>query len=276
MTDTLPDYKNIDYRGFAFVIHNVHGMLLLHCTRKPKKGPHYQLPGGHIDDFEFEYAADKSNSNSPNRLNDVLLEAAKMGTARELFEETGMDVRGQLERLDPVPLYGGNLKGKGGRGLMNMLDNKLYFSLNVTDDDFLRYQEGLKQPNDEHGNHLSLKISHEHSGYIFVNDPMQSIEKIVKHSGGTGSRALRMSMTRSHLNSNDSGKGNGNGSGNGNGNGSHASKTQVNAKKSNVPNGTRSSDPYNSSNGNGNTHTVDLFPPHRRSEGLFSCFQNCC
>ena len=50
----IPDYKHIDYRGFVFVVHEKHGLLLLHCTRKPKKGPHYQLPGGHVDDFEFE------------------------------------------------------------------------------------------------------------------------------------------------------------------------------------------------------------------------------
>ena len=231
------------------------------CTvhENQRKDPTTNSQVGHIDNFEFEYAADKcSHSNSPNRLNDVLLEAAKMGTARELFEETGIDVRGQLERLDPAPLYdGGNLKG----GPMNMLDRKLYFSLNVTDDDFLRGQEGLTHPNDEHGKHLALKISHEHSGYIFVNDPMQSIEMIVKHSGGTGARALRMSMTRGH------------GDSNGSGNGSHVPKTKVNA---NTQNGTRSSDLYNSSNGKGNTHIVDLLPPHRRREGLFSCFQNCC
>ena len=82
MTD-IPDYKRIDYRGFAFVVHPQHGMLLLHCTRKPKKGPHFQLPGGHIDNFEFEIAKEKSNQGS-----DILIEAAKMGTARELYEET--------------------------------------------------------------------------------------------------------------------------------------------------------------------------------------------
>jgi hypothetical protein len=27
--------------------------MMLHCTRKNKKPPHYQLAGGHIDEFEF-------------------------------------------------------------------------------------------------------------------------------------------------------------------------------------------------------------------------------
>lgn len=55
MASTI-DYRNIDYRGFIFVVHESYGLMLLHCTRKPKKGPHFQLPGGHIDDFEFEAA----------------------------------------------------------------------------------------------------------------------------------------------------------------------------------------------------------------------------
>lgn len=42
-----------DYRGFLFVVHETHGLMLLHCTRKKNKGPHFQLPGGHIDENEF-------------------------------------------------------------------------------------------------------------------------------------------------------------------------------------------------------------------------------
>jgi len=45
-----------DYRAFIFAILDDWGMLLLHCTRKPKKGPHYQLPGGHVDAEEFHSA----------------------------------------------------------------------------------------------------------------------------------------------------------------------------------------------------------------------------
>lgn len=78
----MPNYKKIDYRGFIFVVHKEYGMLLLHCTRKPKKGPHYQLPGGHIDEFEFEYAAETLGPAAYE--NDILLEACKMGAAREL------------------------------------------------------------------------------------------------------------------------------------------------------------------------------------------------
>ena len=148
----MPDYHKIDYRGFAFVIHNTHGMLLLHCTRKPKKGPHFQLPGGHIDAYEFQYAAEKCGTGASTR--EVLLEAAKMGTARELFEETGMDLRGQLDRFDPTPLWTGS---DSDSQLNCMMEHKCYFTVNVTDDDFpIGNGEGFMHPNDENGHYLTV------------------------------------------------------------------------------------------------------------------------
>ena len=39
-----------------------------------------------------------------------------------------------------------------------------------------------------------MKLSAEHSGYIFEKEPIESIEKLKKHSGGVGSRAIRMTM----------------------------------------------------------------------------------
>jgi 8-oxo-dGTP pyrophosphatase MutT (NUDIX family) len=50
---TVPGYPTTDYRGFLFVVHENHGLMLLYCTRKKKKGAHWQLPGGHIDQEEF-------------------------------------------------------------------------------------------------------------------------------------------------------------------------------------------------------------------------------
>ena len=50
------DYENNDYRGFCFLIHPKHGLLMLQCSKnkKNKPSPHFQVPGGHVDDFEFE------------------------------------------------------------------------------------------------------------------------------------------------------------------------------------------------------------------------------
>ena len=51
--EVLVDYKQTDYRGFLFVVHDNHGLMLLQCTRKKQKGNHYQVPGGHVDEHEF-------------------------------------------------------------------------------------------------------------------------------------------------------------------------------------------------------------------------------
>ena len=58
MSKILVDYANMDWRGFLFVVHEAHGLMLLHCTRKPQKGPHWQLPGGHIDEKDFVQAGE--------------------------------------------------------------------------------------------------------------------------------------------------------------------------------------------------------------------------
>lgn len=192
----LVDYKNNDYRGFVFVVHENHGMMLLHCTRKRKKGPHFQLPGGHVDEHEFVSAA-QGGGNAKTQL----MEAARAGAARELFEETGMDVRASLERLQPAPLR--REGAQSDKELDCELKKRLYFFLSVTDDDFwikdkhdassiLRLK--LVPPMNQHGSQLMLKLSVEHSGFVFEKDPNKSATLLEKHSGGHGSRALRMAM----------------------------------------------------------------------------------
>ncbi len=51
--NTTFNFSKTDYRAFLFVFHEDFGLLLLHCTRKRKKGPHFQIPGGHVDEAEF-------------------------------------------------------------------------------------------------------------------------------------------------------------------------------------------------------------------------------
>ena len=81
-------------------------------------------------------------------------------------------MRGQLERLAPVILKDSIQSGNGKIDLENMLDGKIYFNLNVTDEDFLTdgekaenegesngVQSGIIGPMDANGKHLKLKIS---------------------------------------------------------------------------------------------------------------------
>ena len=114
-------------------VHPDHGLLLLHCTRKTKKGPHYQLPGGHVDADDFDTVeGDQSEARR-------VMAACQKGTARELLEETGLDVTDQLDRLQPAVLR----KAKKGAGQSaapptNELNKRQYFVLMVNDDDFFR------------------------------------------------------------------------------------------------------------------------------------------
>mmetsp|Transcript_19319 Transcript_19319/g.23194 ORF Transcript_19319/g.23194 Transcript_19319/m.23194 type:complete len:207 (+) Transcript_19319:128-748(+) len=186
----LVDYHTTDYRGFAFVRHVTHGLLLLHCTRKPQKGHHFQLPGGHIDEAEFLLAAQSRNFCEESQL----LHATRAGTARELYEETGMDVRDTPERLEPLILRSieeCNDKHK----YPFAMKSKMFFRLNVNDEDFITQSGGgLVGPMGSDGTHLRLRLSVEHSGYKFEKDLEKASDMLEKHSGGAGSKALRKAI----------------------------------------------------------------------------------
>jgi len=192
------NYFGSDYRGFAFVVHNEHGLLLLFCSRKKNKSPHYQLAGGHIDGPEFLEAA-KTSQDSHTQL----LLAAQMGTARELFEETGMDLRDQLHRLEPAALRSEEKTNKNGEFILTCEHHKrLYFFLQVTDEDFptgVHGRLGFTRPKTEAGKELLLKLSREHQGFCFEKDPTKAAEMLRSHSGGKGSEALLMAMSKNML-----------------------------------------------------------------------------
>jgi len=138
----VDDYQTQDYRGFLLVRHETYGLMLLHCTRKKSKPPHWQLPGGHIDEPEFRRAAAEGatlREEEDNR-NRQLLRAGQSGAARELFEETGIDVRAQLERLEPADLHRDNKPDS--KKLVNEYKHRLFFFLNVTDQDFVKHGVG--------------------------------------------------------------------------------------------------------------------------------------
>lgn len=234
--EVLVDYKKTDYKGFLFVVHDDHGLMLLRCTRKKSKGPHWQVPGGHVDEPEFieagkegvpfgchhsmfsSYFASATAKTRKDRASQ-LLAACKMGAARELFEETGIDMRSSLHRLEPASLRTVTKVNKEGIELLrNEHKHRLFFFLSVTDKDFPSQGES---PMGSVGRHLrvsrfscigqrssvtvrpnaspphsQLKLSIEHSGFLFQPEPTEAADMLKLHSGGKVSEALLMAMDK--------------------------------------------------------------------------------
>lgn len=120
-----------DLRGFGVLIHRKHGLVMLQCS-KPKPGkpvPHLQVPGGHVDKFEIE----EQQKLQPANPWTPIYEAAKRGCVREIWEETGLDLRESLDRVRPLWL-GPTKKNKG---LRNEYKDRLFFILELSDSDFL-------------------------------------------------------------------------------------------------------------------------------------------
>lgn len=152
--------------------------------------------------FCFNPALSRSDSTSTTTAeqsgdhDEQLLLAAKAGAARELYEETGMDMLRQLHRLQPAQVFrdknGGDALKKS--GLPNLYKSRLFFFLPVTDDDFPK-GHGVT-PMGPVGTHLTLKLSVEHSGFIFQPEPADAAEMLQHHSGGKCSEALLMAQNK--------------------------------------------------------------------------------
>jgi 8-oxo-dGTP pyrophosphatase MutT (NUDIX family) len=130
------DFSKCDYRAFCLLIHSGLGAaVLLHCTRKKKKAPHYQLPGGHIDGAEFKQV---THSHSAVVTQEQLYLASRIGCAREIYEETSIDLRERLDRMLPMVLYDTNNKelNDDNSHLINEYKQRLFFVCEASDEDF--------------------------------------------------------------------------------------------------------------------------------------------
>ncbi len=201
----------MDYRGFVFAFHATHGLLILRAY-KPKKGSHWQLPGGHVDAPEIEKLG--------------LDKAFLAGAKRELFEETGLQL--PAERF--VPVYVTKAEGDGLECFE--LKARRYFLIELYDEDSLEFGKsqttapvptGASFPHricihgcssagfDFHnilrtgdevdglsrscraddGIPFLLRLSNEHTGFTFERDLERAAELISLHSGGKNTKALK-------------------------------------------------------------------------------------
>lgn len=155
MSIPYEDYVKGDYKAFVFATHPTYGMLLLYCTRKKTKPPHFQAPGGHVDREDFE----ETIANTPESSHQgpaLLVHASKIGAARELFEETGIDIRSALDRLQPVRL---RERDNSDDKLICELKKRLFFKICLEDSDFeSKISVGLSQPLNNKPPHLMVSI----------------------------------------------------------------------------------------------------------------------
>eukprot|EP01012_Entosiphon_sulcatum_P029976 TRINITY_DN3675_c0_g1_i4.p2 TRINITY_DN3675_c0_g1~~TRINITY_DN3675_c0_g1_i4.p2 ORF type:complete len:168 (+),score=28.94 TRINITY_DN3675_c0_g1_i4:24-506(+) len=152
-----------DVRAFVFAHHPQHGFLLLQADKKRKGGLHFQVPGGHVDDVEVKTHG--------------LERACTVAAARELFEETGIDIRNALDRLIPA-------RDRNGRHLI--VKDRYFYALQLSDADSI--QNGLPPLS---GEPFPLRLSHEHTGFTFMKDQLKAADAVESHSGGKVTKALK-------------------------------------------------------------------------------------
>ena len=102
-----------------------------------------------------------------------------------------MDIRTNLDRLEPAQLRPLGLEQKKA---VNELKERLFFFLQVSDGDFPS-GEGSIAPQSTEGAKLRLKLSKEHSGFTFIQEPRRAADMLHHHSGGKCSDALLMAMS---------------------------------------------------------------------------------
>lgn len=136
-------------KAFVFVRHAKHGFLLLKAFKK-RKGTHYQIPGGRIDESDSSpaYAA-----------------------ARELFEETGIDIRSHelIVRLEPLLFPDGSL----------VFEKRQYFALNIDDNDPILPK--IESSSDASKGPPTLRLSKEHIGAEWVSDTLKAADMVSKY-----------------------------------------------------------------------------------------------
>jgi hypothetical protein len=128
-----------DYRCFAVVLHASYGMLLLHSSKthkkkKKNKDPHYQVPGGRVEDYEL-----RKHQNGSLTWAEQRYLGARSACARHLKDQTGLSF--PPARLWPMILRSSGGVEEEGNGdnatfLMNEYKQRLFYVLAVTDLDF--------------------------------------------------------------------------------------------------------------------------------------------
>eukprot|EP00921_Rhytidocystis_pertsovi_P018230 GHVQ01028770.1.p1 GENE.GHVQ01028770.1~~GHVQ01028770.1.p1 ORF type:complete len:238 (-),score=27.02 GHVQ01028770.1:769-1482(-) len=195
-TSTYQENMSDDLRGFLIVFNeDVKKFLLLQCDRKPKKGVHYQLPGGRYDAQDEvtlrEYMSDRhigTFKTDPDAL-------ARFAAIRELREETGIDLSNCPHRL--ISLSSSISEGSWPAvPTVAPLKGKHFFVAVVSVD----WDGGNRISSELCNNQLEICLTKEHSDFIYVDDLPTAATLVSMHSQGDCTRAVHQIVSKGKWN----------------------------------------------------------------------------
>jgi len=184
--NTAPDESFLDtpceeskYKTAVFVVHQTRGMLLLQQKIDGSNQEMAQIPGGSITEDEITKAASKSS-----HFKMQLQFAGREEAARYLYEQTRMDVRGDLERLQPAVLH-----------LEPPIDNDGLYLLRNEVNDSLFYLLQTDQTEDHYAE--AIQSDTEHHSVIYVREPKIALDILECQGGVDSAVALEMIIQES-------------------------------------------------------------------------------
>eukprot|EP00539_Tryblionella_compressa_P009733 CAMPEP_0178798270 /NCGR_PEP_ID=MMETSP0745-20121128/11663_1 /TAXON_ID=913974 /ORGANISM="Nitzschia punctata, Strain CCMP561" /LENGTH=260 /DNA_ID=CAMNT_0020456905 /DNA_START=21 /DNA_END=804 /DNA_ORIENTATION=- len=129
--------------------------------------------------------------------------AAREAAARQLYEKTGLDIRSSVHRFKPAILrLNPPVDARGVQYLKNEYDRKLYYFLQVDENDFVLPASAdddgnskLVRPSEDPGDSpLALRLRNDYGGFTFVQDPVDAAKLLQEDGNKEATAALHMIM----------------------------------------------------------------------------------
>ncbi|CAB9497721.1 NUDIX domain [Seminavis robusta] len=166
--------------SYVFAVHKKKGLLLKKLVPGEDGTPRYEVPAGIVAESDYS-DAERESGNMKERL----LLASRLGAARELFAETGLDVRGCLDRLVPANVMSDESSKlyEDMPLLQNQFQQALMYFLILSDDDCL---DGVAPPDlhsvksaESSDHNPELGSNHAQSfHFVFESDPVEASKRL--------------------------------------------------------------------------------------------------
>ena len=128
--------------------------------------------------------------------------AAREAASRHLYEQTGIDTRYDLERLQPAVLCIEPPLGVDGiRLLRNELEDSLYFLFRVSEEEQQLRMQNVNHNGGDLGDWVRVRGSDTIDPFIFVKEPEKAWELLNTHGEGNAALAFQMVIDESRVTS---------------------------------------------------------------------------